>query len=260
MARVTDPRSLLIVAHGSPSAPAGPERALHALAEAVAAGLPGWRVRGATLAAPGSLEGALEMLPDPAPLVFPFFMADGWFVRHKLPQRLSACGREAAAFLPPLGLNPALQSLCLEAARDGAAAAGYVAAQTGLLLAAHGSSHDPGPRRAALAAADSVAAARVFREVHVGFVEEEPFLAEAARLDAPALCLPFFAARAGHVEIDLPRAFAEAAFDGPQLAPIGEHPGVAKILQDAVRDATTGRATHRLSTMQAKDGLAAVPR
>ncbi len=248
-ARVTEAgvaagRSVLIIAHGSPSAPTGPEQAMRQLARRVAAGLPGWTLRGATLAAPGALEAALASLPDAKPLVFPFFMSDGWFVRDRLPQRLRAAGCAAAELLPPLGLNPLLLRLCGEAACEAAAAAGHAAGETSLLLAAHGSPGDPRPRQAAEAAARSIAAAGDFREVRLGFIDEPPFLADAARLQGPALCLPFFAGRAGHVEMDLPKALDAAAFPGPQLAPIGCHPRVADILRMTLLAAGRGTALY----------------
>lgn len=46
------PRHALIVAHGSPSAPEGPEAVFARLAAEAEALLPGWRVGSATLAAP----------------------------------------------------------------------------------------------------------------------------------------------------------------------------------------------------------------
>ncbi len=39
---------------------------------------------------------------------------------------------------------------------------------------------------------------------------------------APAICLPLFATRAGHVQFDVPAALTEAGFTGPLLAPIGD--------------------------------------
>jgi len=230
----------VIVAHGAPSSPGTPERAIRALAGRVARDLPGWTVRGATLAAPGALDAALAALPDPMPLVFPFFMSDGWFVRNKLPQRLRESRSGPFEMMRPLGLDPALHLLCLAQARQ--AAAGLPAEEATLLLAAHGSPSDPRPRRAVEQAARFIAAANVFRDVRLGFIDEAPFLAEAARIDGPAVCLPFFAARAGHVDIDLPAALAAAAFRGPVLDAIGRHPGVDGIVAAALMARAARRA------------------
>lgn len=225
----------LIVAHGAPADPAPQEAALHALAAAVAARLPGWRVRGATLAAPGALEAALADLS--APLVFPFFMAEGWFTGRELPRRLAAAGAGGLTQLRPLGTLPGLVALCAEAAAAGAQAAGFDPAASALLLAAHGSAVSRTSTLTAEATADALRARRLFARVATGYVEEAPFLADAARGLHPAVCLPFFALAAGHVTEDVPSALAEAGFAGPLLPPIGAHPGVPGLIAAALAGA-----------------------
>lgn len=224
----------IIVAHGSPSAPELVERPVRALARRVGALLPGCRVLGATLAAPGALEAALREA-GPGPVVYPMFMADGWFVRKALPSRLRAAGCRQFEIVLPFGRDPAVRSLALAAALDGAAAHGLRASGTALLLAAHGSPSDPRPRDAAERAAAVIRAAGAFRAVLTGFVDEAPRLRDAARVDGPALCLPYFAMRAGHVETDLPEALQAAGFPGPLLAPLGLHPRVPRIVAAALQ-------------------------
>lgn len=225
----------LIVSHGSPSAPGEPQRAMEELAAAVATLLSGnWTVAGATLAAPGALAAALAGLPDGVRLlVYPHFMADGWFTTEELPRRLRAAGVERFEFLPAFGLDPGVHALCLRRAAAAARAAGCADGAAALLLAAHGSPNDPRPAAAARAAADFLARSGQFREVRPGFIEEAPFLADAARLDAPALCLPFFAGQAGHVETDLPAALAD--FPGPVLPPVGRDSEVPRIIAAALK-------------------------
>ena len=234
MAPITE-NCVLIVAHGAPSAPEGPERVLRRLAGAVALLVPGgWAVRGATLAAPGAVAAAVGELPQAKRLlVYPHFMADGWFSTEELPRRLHEAGGVAQAggfeVLPAFGLDPAVPRLCLRRAEAAALSARYAPGEAALLLAAHGSPSDPRPAAVARAAAQYLARSAMFREVRVGFIDQTPFVAKAARIDGPAICLPFFASRAGHVAADLPAALAEAAFPGPVLAPIGadaEAPGI----------------------------------
>lgn len=224
----------IIVAHGSPSAPESQEVVLRDLAAAVAARLSeGWTVSGVTLAAPGAIGRALA---GPASarrlLVYPHFMADGWFSTEELPRRLRAAGAADFEILPAFGLEPAVLELCLARAR--AATADFAPGAVGLLLAAHGSPSDPRPAAAAQSAVSFLRASGTFREVRAGFVDEAPFLASAARMEAPAICLPFFATRAGHVEEDLPAALVEAAFPGPILPPIGTDPEVPGIIAAAL--------------------------
>ncbi|WP_102223689.1 sirohydrochlorin chelatase [Acidimangrovimonas sediminis] len=231
----------LLVAHGSPSDPAPQEAAMAALAARVAALSPGRVVRAATLAAPGALEQALEGLE--APLVYPFFMAEGWFTRTELPRRLAAAGAEGATCLAPFGADPGLPDLVLHAAEEGAGAAGLDPAGTIVLLAAHGSGRTGPGARASAEGARAMArrlAAGPFEGIEVGLIEEPPFVGEAARragAEGRALCLPLFALAAGHVTGDLPAALAEAGFPGPLLAPIGAHWAVPGLIAAALKRA-----------------------
>ncbi len=209
---------------------------MRALAQAVATQMPGWSVAGATLAAPGALKAAVEGFgpgsnPEPL-LVYPHFMSDGWFVSDELPRRLAAAGSGAHRVVPAFGTDPAVQRLCLERVAEGAAA--HPPGSVAVMLAAHGSPSDPRPAAAARAAAAVIAGSGRFREILTGFVDEAPYLAEAARVSAPALCLPFFAGRAGHVEGDLPKALAEADFPGSILDPIGTDPAAPEIIAAAL--------------------------
>lgn len=202
------------------------------LAEAVQDHARGWRVAGATLAGQGSLEAAVRGAPDA--VVYPFFMAEGWFTRTTLPRRLAAAGAMQPRQLPCFGHAPELPRLTARAAMDGAKAAGLDPRATTLLLAAHGSEVSRASAEGARAMAALLGRLASFKAVVTGFVEEEPFIREVARGLAPALCLPFFALRAGHVAGDVPEALAEAGFRGPLLPAIGEHDEVPQIIAAAL--------------------------
>ena len=217
-------REALLVAHGSPADPAPQEAAMQALAVRVSFWAPGWRVRGATLAKEGALEAALATLN--APLIYPFFMAEGWFTRINLPRRLKAAGRSHLRQLPPFGADPALPDLLATALAE-AGPPGPV------LLAAHGSkvSKTSGDTTYQIAA---TLEARGFGPVHPAFVEQAPFLQEVAQKMVSGTCLPFFALRAGHVAQDVPDALQAAGFSGPLLPPIGEATGTAALIAAAL--------------------------
>ncbi len=224
----------LIVAHGSPADPAPQETALRALAARIAALLPSWEVAGTTLAAPGALETALTALPGAA--ILPFFMAEGWFTRRLLPARLAAAGITHPRQLPAFGHHPGLAALLARSAREAAATHGLPEDAT-LLLAAHGS------RASRASATRTEELARDLRRltrfrVATGYVEEAPFLRDAARIPGPALCLPLFATRAGHVARDVPEALAAAGFPGPLLPAIGEHAEVPRLLAETLAAST----------------------
>ncbi len=215
----------LIVAHGQPGNPGPQQAALEALAAQVAALLPGWTVGGATLAAPGALQA------KQARLVYPFFMAEGWFTGRELPRRLRAAAMADARVLRPFGLDPALTGMCQAQAQAAAPAA---QADCTLVLAAHGSQRSQTSADSARAMAARLTG---WRRVVTGFVEQEPFLADAARVEGPALCLPFFALSADHVTGDLPEALAQAGFRGPLLPPIGAAPEVPALIAAALSNA-----------------------
>lgn len=219
-------RTALLVAHGAPSNPAPQEAWIQALAARTRLWCPGWHIRGTTLAQPGALEQAVAA--DPRALVYPFFMAEGWFTRKHLPARLAEAGMERPRQLAAFGHTPGITDLLIRAAKEGADAHGLPHRAT-IVLAAHGSRGS----RASMRRTEEVAA--ILRQdtaftIVTGYIEEAPFLADVARIRGPALCLPFFATRAGHVTTDIPAALAEAGFTGPLLPAIGEHRDTARLI------------------------------
>lgn len=216
--------SAILVAHGSPADPAPQEAAMQALAVRVAMWLPGWKIRGTTLAQPGALDAAVARLH--APLIYPFFMAEGWFTRTNLPRRLAAAGGENLVQLPPFGTDPALISLMATAAQK-------AQSSKGILIAAHGSKVSKTSSQTTYAMVNHLKELG-FSPVEAGFIEEAPFLADVAHTMPNALCLPFFALRASHVVQDMPEALAAADFQGQTLPPIGEDPQTAQLIAAAL--------------------------
>ena len=214
----------MIVAHGQPSDPAPAEAALARLAAAVQGGMPGWRVGSATLAAPGALAAAVARL-GPGVVVFPMFMAGGWFTRVHLPGQLAAVGATGWRMLEPFGCLDAVQALAVE-----------VVVETGAreaIIAAHGSFKSPVPAAIAGRVAGMVAAQGL--RVACGFIDQEPRLAYVRGFGAGSVCLPFFAAEGGHVAEDIPAALAEAGFQGRVLAALGLGARVPAVIAEAVR-------------------------
>ena len=223
----------LIVAHGQPSDPAPAEADLDRLRGAVAALLPGWTVRAATLAAPGALDRALHGLS--APRVLPFFMADGWFTRTELPRRLAQAGRGELTPLPAFGMMPEAVDLAVHASRTATLGRGWRIEETRLLLAAHGSGRSPAAAMAAERFRLALSSALPFAEVRIGFIEQTPTLdTTAADMGRTALCLPLFVANWDHMRTDVPAALEAAGFAGPCLAPLGARPEVPALLARAL--------------------------
>ncbi|WP_299843775.1 CbiX/SirB N-terminal domain-containing protein [uncultured Paracoccus sp.] len=219
----------VIVAHGQPGDPGPQEQAIRDLAARVAEHDPGCTVAGATLAMPG----ALAAVVDAGSLIYPMFMAEGWFTRKQLPKKLAEAGAPDARILPPFGIDPALPGLIVAKARAAAAAVGWSPAETTLLLSAHGSQVSQASFTITTAIADQIAPH--FSRVVTGFVEQEPFITDAARGLDRAVHLPLFALRAEHVTDDLPAALDRAGFNGPRLDPIGLAPEVPSLIAAAIR-------------------------
>lgn len=217
----------VIVAHGSPGHPQSQDAAMAILAAGVSDVLPKWTIRGATLASPGSLESALHGLESP--LIYPFFMSQGYFTGVVLPRRLIRAGCNHLQ-LPPFGADPAIPALVAEAAMTGARTANLVPEETALLLAAHGSKVSPASRLATLALIQRLLVALPFKAVVAGFIEEPPYLVGAAHDLGRALCLPLFTLTAGHVLDDVPDAMLRAGFTGPILPAIGSHLAVPRVI------------------------------
>jgi sirohydrochlorin ferrochelatase len=222
----------LIVTHGQPSDPRPAAAELAMLAAKVASHLPGWRVGSATLAEAGALSDAITAL-GPAGVVFPLFMACGWFTGTHLPDRLRSAGGAAWRVTLPFGCAPAIQDLTVALAM----AATDTPHETDLILAAHGSGRSPAPSIIAQAVAARIAREGGFRRVQAAFIDQSPRIADRRGFGKSALCLPFFAAKGGHVTDDLPVALAESGFQGRLLPAVGLDVRVPALIAAVIRQA-----------------------
>lgn len=222
MAPVID-RPILVVTHGSPSEPAPQEEAVQALAARLNQLMPDTMVRGATLASEGALDQAVRGLDRP--IVCPWFMSDGWFVKTYLPKRLKAAGLSDWEATAPMGLMPGVARLMCDRIRLRIATLEWQMAQTTVILAAHGSPSSSRPREATEAAAKALGAQGGFKAVRPCYVDEPPAIRDVvSAVQGHAIVVPFFAVRAGHVTGDLPEELEAAQFAGPVLDPVGTWP------------------------------------
>jgi sirohydrochlorin ferrochelatase len=199
--------------------------------------LPEAEIRGATLAADGALVRAVTGLR--APVLCPWFMTDGWFVGTHLPKRLQTAGLERWRSTAPMGLMPGLDALMAARVASCLATHGWQAADTTVIFAAHGSPSARRPRDVTEAAARALARQMPLKDIRPCFVDEPPAIRDAARVDGPALVLPFFAAQAGHVTDDLPEELSAAGFSGPVLDPVGVWAETATLAAQQIKAALT---------------------
>ncbi len=214
-------RNALIVAHGQPSDPEPAAHALEGLAAAVAAVLPGWDVRAATLAEPGAVARAVA--GRATGVVFPMFMTGGWFTRVQVPAKLAEAGAAGWTVLEPFGCDVAVHDLCVSLVQEAGA--------DQVILAAHGSFKSAVPSDIARHVAGRIGAESGAR-VAVGFIDQDPQLATLEGFGG--VCLPFFAAEGGHVSDDIPQALAKAGFSGRTLPPVGLDARVPALIAAAI--------------------------
>ncbi len=227
-------RDILVVTHGAPSVPIVQEIAVRDLACRLNTLMPDARVRGASLAAKGALARAVDGLKNP--ILCPWFMSDGWFVGTHLPKRLRAAGLARWEATPPLGLMPGMGRLLRDRVQARLVATGWQAEDTTVIFAAHGSPSSDRPRRATQAAAKALARHMPLKSIRPCYVDEPPAIRDAARVEGPAIVLPFFAARASHVTQDLPAELEAAGFTGPVLDPVGLWPEAPVLAMTCITD------------------------
>lgn len=172
-------------------------------------------------------------------LVFPFFMAAGFFVNVKVPKRIAEAGlADRCHVLTPLGSAEALPSLIRDKALGEASTFGVPASQCRLLLVGHGSK----VARASAEATEMVAAClremSGFGNVATAFLEEAPFLEDVVTADVrPTVVVGFFNGDGLHAAEDVPQALA--SFEGKiaYTGPVGAFDEVSILIAETIAKA-----------------------
>lgn len=233
-----EPIETLIVSHGQPSDPAPAEKALAEYAAHIQAAVPDHVIGSATLAAPGRLEACLTRMADGG-VIYPLFMADGWFVRTALINRISDAALDiVVSIMPPYGLSSRLPKVAANHVQKAMSATG----NDKLLIAAHGSAFGEAPAASARLFMERLQAELPEVQIDLGFLEQEPSIGEKAKaLGAGTVCLPFFAMMGDHVKLDVPAALKMGGFEGPVLPSISHLDGAEQIAIDALAQAMAKR-------------------
>jgi sirohydrochlorin ferrochelatase len=171
-------------------------------------------------------------------VVYPLFMAEGFFVRTKLPRLLAEHGFDETVVLPVFGLDPGLVDLLEHRLRSIASMqGGREPRDLPIALIAHGSgSGDAGSRRAAEAVAGTLRA-RLGADIRLGFIEEDPFYDRLIETERPAIVIGLFVSAGTHALDDVATAVARAPFVCHHVDAIGRDAGVADMVERAFRAA-----------------------
>jgi sirohydrochlorin ferrochelatase len=234
----------VIVAHGERGG-ARSNAILRGHAGKAAESLPGVAVAAGVLSGDPTLEAALAEVADKTSgpiLLYPFFMAPGYFVNVKIPKRLADAGlAERCRVLPVFGLEGPLPVIIRDKAAAAARKLGTPASECRLLLVGHGSK----VARASAEATEAVAACLRelggFSRIETAFLEEAPFVDDVIIADTrPTVVVGFFNGDGLHAAEDVPEAVGK--FDGPitYTGPVGAFPEVSQLIAKTIAAAVSG--------------------
>jgi len=182
-----------------------------------------------------ALSEAAQARP-PAILVYPFFMADGYFSNVVVPRRIAAAGLgDRCHLLPPLGLDRGLPSLLLADALATAAGAGLDPAASRLLVVGHGSKSARASARATEEVAVQISRSKRFQSVAIAFIEEPPFLDDMlVGRQPPTVIAGFFSGDGLHAAEDIPQAVKMTGANAVYSGAVGGKAAVAELIVAAV--------------------------
>ncbi|WP_333825424.1 sirohydrochlorin chelatase [Pinisolibacter sp.] len=228
------PTALLVVAHGDGGADPRDET-VRRLAERLAKRLD-LPVDWATLKRPETFAEAHARLGAAAArvAVYPLFMANGFFVRVKLPKLLGESGFGDTEILPVFGLDPRLIDLIEHRLRSIASMqGGREPKDFSIALIAHGSgSGDAGSRLASEAIAADLGY-RLDTRLHLGFIEEAPFFEEVIGASAE-IVVGLFVSAGTHALDDVAACVAKTPSVLHHVATVGDDAGVADMVEAAL--------------------------
>jgi sirohydrochlorin cobaltochelatase len=239
------PLALLLAAHGERRGGAGNEGVARLAGDLAARNLVAEVGVGFIKGVPGIAE-ALWAFSSRDVLVYPLFLADGYFNRDRLPQLIAAAQAPPATarrirVLPPLGLDPGLVEVVAGRAQAAAGIAGFAPGSATLVVLAHGTPRDPASRQAAESVSNRLAATGRFAAVRPAFLEEPPSLAGVlADVAGAAVVIGLFAGEGLHGGVDVPQLIGEIArADIAFAGNVGTFTEITDLVAAAVRDAST---------------------
>ncbi len=250
--------TVAIVAHGSSydSSVVDDVNQLAARVREAAAIPPGVTVVTAFLKNEPRIEDLLTVTSTRRVVVFPLFMAQGWFADRVIPASLGLdvpvvydrwheVGDKEICYLQPLGAyDETIDLFRAELAPDG---------EAHLIVVGHGTPKDPNSRGTVTEVVERIERAGRWATVRQAFIDDEPNLADTfGSVDlqgGSVVVAPYFAANGPHVREDIPDALGvsvapDGSFEDPGrplrgvvLSAIGVHPGVADIIARSVSGA-----------------------
>ena len=239
---------VLIAAHGGRDTGGHSNEGILRLAESVATLLGDVRVGVGFIGGSPALDAAIELLAVLDIIVYPLFMADGYFGSTVLNRLLEGAGRMrqgSITILPALGLDPALADLVVAEAAAAVTLQGMLVEQVTLVLLAHGSRRSRNSASATEQVATRARAHQLFADVRVSFLDEPPSLEKtASKFSGPVAVVGLFSGEGLHGGHDAMRLMAQVERkDVIYVGNAGSFPGLEKLIATAVDNAIAHQLT-----------------
>lgn len=186
-----------------------------------------------------NLAMAFVLARAPAVTVVPMLMADGYTSRTVLPEAVADVAPDGVKvrITPPLGTSPGVGDLIARRALLACLDRGWQPAQTGLLVAGHGTTRDVRSGETVEATAARLRDGGAFGDVRSGFLEQAPLLADVLAELQPSPCVVagYFADAGAHAVQDLPALIAANHADAVYLGPVGVDPEIVDVIVEQLQ-------------------------
>lgn len=239
-------RALLVLAHGERLEGQANE-AVHLIVSTLRQRKVADEVGAGFLSATPSIEDAAARLTAARVLVYPFFMAEGHFLRIACDRLRRAATRNGEGctlqFLRPLGTDPRLAELVAMRAAAAASEHGFAFSDTALVLLAHGSLRHGASQAATDALVERVRALGRFGRVCGAFLEQPPSLLDALADHAGAVVVAgLFVGDGLHGQADMQKLLETLPPDRVAFAGnVGSWSQVADLVAASVNGAPAAR-------------------
>ncbi len=240
--------TVILAAHGAGDGSEANRRLLE-LADTLRACRPGVRFGCAFWKGTPSFEEVARSLRGQDPLVVPIMASGGYYARRRLPEEW-AKGDPAGSFViaPAIGTHKAFPRVLAAKVGDAVAHMTRRGQDPVVLLVGHGTTRIRSSGDVARSLRDDLALALPQTEILTAFLDESPYLADAAgSLDrVPVVAVPLLMGGGPHVDVDLARAFGASRTRSRLgsvtetlkiVPPILEWPELASLVLEAVGSA-----------------------
>ena len=230
-------QAIMIVAHGERGGRCDNARLLE-LADEIRSKLGNVQVEAGVLRGSPSIAEAWDRLTAPKRMIYPFFMADGFFCNRILPKKIAeAIGSDPrdpnspVHLLKPFGVSAWLAEAVTGALVRDMDRLNLTGTKPHLLIAAHGASVDRQSSRRAGELADRLRETGYFRDVSCAFLDEAPHLNCVIGTMLPnTMVLPLFNGLGSHSIDDMADLAQVAPPETYFLQPVGGQAWVGDVM------------------------------